>query len=273
MKESIMSIHLTRRHFFSATAATTAGGWAASAFGIADTQPAAVPAHFPQTDPELAQSIVGKSHFDIDAVRDLLREDPNLAIASWDWGFGDWESALGAASHVGRREIVELLMAHGARPNIFTLAMMDKVDAVRGICEALPGIQKTCGPHGITLLDHAVFGRAERVREYLTKLGGAGEGQPSLPFEESQFRTYVGTYRADGLEQALLVIPHPRKGKGMGLKLEGGVLRVLNRTGDHVFSPAGASHVTVRFGVSGNRAEGLTIHRKKPMLSARRVGD
>lgn len=268
-----MSINLTRRHFFSATAATTAGGWAASALGFADTQLAAIPSHFPQTDPELAQSIVGKSHFDIDAVRDLLREDPNLAKASWDWGFGDWESALGAASHVGRHDIVEVLLAHGARANLFTLAMMDKVDAVRAICAAVPGIQGVGGPHGITLMDHAVFGEADRVREYLTQLGGADAGATALPFEESQFGTYVGTYRAEGLKPAILVMAHPRKGRGMGLKLEGGVLRILNRTGEHVFSPAGAPHVSVRFGVMGDRAEGLTIHRKTPMLSARRVGD
>jgi hypothetical protein len=34
-----------------------------------------------------------------------------LARAAWDWGFGDWETALGAASHMGSRPI---------RPDQFT---------------------------------------------------------------------------------------------------------------------------------------------------------
>ncbi|MCH8004828.1 MAG: ankyrin repeat domain-containing protein, partial [Planctomycetes bacterium] len=44
------------------------------------------------------EEVVRYSHFDIDAVHELITDRPALAKASWDWGFGDWESALGAAS-------------------------------------------------------------------------------------------------------------------------------------------------------------------------------
>src|SRR5687768_11857671 len=81
-----------------------------------------LPAGFPSHDPSLAREVVGKSHFDYDTVKKLVEARPALAKVSWDWGFGDWESALGAASHVGRREIADLLIAHGARPDIFTFA-------------------------------------------------------------------------------------------------------------------------------------------------------
>ena len=80
---------------------------------------------------ERVRSVVGASHSNLERVRELVLEQPALAKANWDWGFGDWESALGAASHTGRREIAEFLIAHGARPNLFSAAMLGEVDVVR----------------------------------------------------------------------------------------------------------------------------------------------
>ena len=37
---------------------------------------------------------------------------PALARASWDWGYGDWETPIDAASHVGNRAIAEFLIAN-----------------------------------------------------------------------------------------------------------------------------------------------------------------
>jgi len=60
--------------------------------------------------------------------------------AVWDWGFGDWESALGAASHVGNREIAEYLIAHGARPSLFSATMLGHLDVVKAFIAAQPGV-------------------------------------------------------------------------------------------------------------------------------------
>ncbi len=65
--------------------------------------------------------MVGASHGNVARVKELLARRPALARVSWDWGYGDWETALGAASHVG----------------------------------ASAGVQGIRGPHGITLLAHA----------------------------------------------------------------------------------------------------------------------
>ncbi|MDX1388593.1 MAG: hypothetical protein R3344_05360, partial [Acidobacteriota bacterium] len=62
----------------------------------------AVHPEFPSQDPELVREIVGASHARLDDVTKLVTASPALAKAAWDWGFGDWESALGAASHMGR---------------------------------------------------------------------------------------------------------------------------------------------------------------------------
>ena len=113
------------------------------------------------------QDFVAKSHGDLDGVTTGLAEDPTLANASWDWGDGDWESALGAAGHMGRRDIAELLLAHGARIDLFVAAMLDEVGTVRAILDAHPDMRDARGPHGIPLRAHAEAGQATRVLELL----------------------------------------------------------------------------------------------------------
>jgi hypothetical protein len=110
---------------------------------------------YPSMDDNMVSGIVGASHGNFDKVKELVNNRPELAGASWDWGFGDWETALGAASHVGRRDIAEFLIANGARPDIFTYTMMGMLKSVQEIIETVPGIQSHNGPHGITLLQHA----------------------------------------------------------------------------------------------------------------------
>jgi hypothetical protein len=82
---------------------------------------------------------VGASHRDEAKVRELVTAHPALANAAWDWGFGDWETALGAASHTGRRGIAELLLERGARPDVFCAAMLGRLEIVKGYVELNPG--------------------------------------------------------------------------------------------------------------------------------------
>ena len=86
---------------------------------------------YPSVDDKIVAEVVGVSHFNLERVKELVTHRPELARATWDWAFGDWETALGAASHVGRRDIAEFLMEHGARPDIFTYAMLGAFDAVK----------------------------------------------------------------------------------------------------------------------------------------------
>ena len=109
-------------------------------------------------DPTLVKSFVGDAHGDLDAVRNALDDQPALAKAAWDWGGGDWETALGAAAHMGRRDIAELLLAHGAHLDVFAAAMLGEVDVVRAIVAAQPEVREAKGPHGIPLRAHAEAG-------------------------------------------------------------------------------------------------------------------
>jgi hypothetical protein len=64
---------------------------------------------FPAHDPKVVSEMVTVAHGNVGRVRELLSNRPALANAGWDWGFGDWETPLGAASHDGNREIALFL--------------------------------------------------------------------------------------------------------------------------------------------------------------------
>jgi hypothetical protein len=113
---------------------------------------------------ETVQAFVGNAHGDLDAVLAALDEEPQLVNAAWDWGGGDWETALGAASHMGRRDIALVLLERGARLDVFAAAMLGYLDVVRELLAVFPLVAETPGPHGIPLLAHAVAG-GEEARE------------------------------------------------------------------------------------------------------------
>ena len=64
---------------------------------------------FPVQPAEIVREMVTVAHFDLKRVKELVESRASLAKACWDWGFGDWESAIGAASHVGNHAIAEYL--------------------------------------------------------------------------------------------------------------------------------------------------------------------
>lgn len=123
----------------------------------------------PQINRLLVQDFVVFAHSDLAMTRKLLKKEPLLVNAFMDWGAGDWESGLGGAAHMGRRDIVEVLLAHGARIDIFCAAMMGQLDAVKAFLTLEPKLIDARGPHGFTLHFHAQVGGkpAEKVLDYL----------------------------------------------------------------------------------------------------------
>src|SRR4051812_49279901 len=66
------------------------------------------PAELKRPPPQDAQQVlrfVQAGHANLDKVKEMLGQDPKFVLAAWDWGKGDWETALGGASHIGRRDI------------------------------------------------------------------------------------------------------------------------------------------------------------------------
>ena len=120
----------------------------------------------------MVQDFVIYAHSDLPMVKKLLAQEPALLNGTMDWGAGDWESGLGGASHMGRRDIVELLLERGARIDIFCAAMMGRLDAVKSFLALQPKLIDAKGPHGFTLHFHAQVGGAEseEVLAYLQSI-------------------------------------------------------------------------------------------------------
>lgn len=219
--------------------------------------------------PTLVREVVGASHGKMARLKELVDAQPSLSKAAWDWGFGDWESALGAASHVGNREIAEYLISKGAVPTIFSATMLGQVEVVKAMVTASPGIQRISGPHSISLLDHAKNGgaAAKPVLEFLESLGDAGvPPRPAISIEE--MKELVGSYEfgsgpTERIEIALA-------GKGLSFMRKGTDARGLIYKGEQVFHPAGSSAVQVRFVKSGGGLT-LTVHSPELVLTARKL--
>ena len=120
----------------------------------------------------LVEEIVRVAHADLDRTRELLAQEPALVNATWDWGGGDFETALGAAAHMGRKDIADFLLENGARLDIFAAAMLGNVEVVRAALTTYPDALNIPGPHGISLIAHAEAGGegAKAVLEYLRSL-------------------------------------------------------------------------------------------------------
>jgi hypothetical protein len=126
----------------------------------------------PALPDDLVNQFVRNAHGDLAAVKQMLTAEPGLLNATWDWGGGDFETALGAAAHTGSREIALYLIEHGARVDLFAAAMLGYLDIVQTIIEAFPAAQHSTGAHGIPLLVHAKMGgqQAADVLAYLQRL-------------------------------------------------------------------------------------------------------
>jgi hypothetical protein len=233
---------------------------------------------YPAISDDLVSELVGASHFDYDLVRKIVNKRPELARATWDWGFGDFESALGAASHVARKDIATYLMMKGARANIFTFAMLGAYEVVKEMIEFFPGIQKTSGPHGISLLQHAENGlrnetgnkrNAEKLMDFLKKLGDA-DSPRYLSMDEDEKSKYLGDYMyGKGEKDGFSIQLNMRKLLSLGkLGQFGGA---LYRLGENSFTYNGAPSVKISFEEEDGKILSLTIEEPDLVLKAVKV--
>jgi hypothetical protein len=224
---------------------------------------------FPRHPPELAREMVGVSHGNLKRVQEIVDARPALARAAIDWGFGDWEDALGAASHVGNRPIAEYLIAHGARPSIFSATMLGQLDVVKAFVAAQPGIQRIPGPHSIPLLAHAKAGGAAAapVLQYLQSLGDA-DAPPTAPISDDERASLAGTYVFGSGANDRIEVTFD-KGALMFLR-KGTTARGLVHVGDRAFHPIGAAAVRIRFTAAATRGMTLTVHDPDLVVTARR---
>jgi hypothetical protein len=122
--------------------------------------------------PELVKEFVIAAHVDLDKTKSLLAETPSLLNATWDWGGGDFEMAIGGSGHMGRRDIALFLISQGGRFDLFVATMLGRLDVVKPMLTAFPYLAQSKGPHGIPLMVHAQKGgqEAAEVAAFLEEL-------------------------------------------------------------------------------------------------------
>ena len=233
----------------------------------ASSAPASPSASFPAHEPDVVKEMVAVSHGNLARVKELVSARPALARASWDWGYGDWETPIDAASHVGNRPIAEYLIANGARPTIFSATMLGQLDVVKAFIAASPGIEATPGPHSITLLAHASAGGAQAlpVLEYLKTLPGANQKPQTAPLTPEQLAKLTGDYvYGTGADEKISITVNSN---GILIFTRAGKTgRNLNHVGDLAFYPSGAPLARVRF-----NGPTLTVHDPDLVVTATRA--
>jgi hypothetical protein len=242
------------------------------ATALATAEPVRVNSLYPTQPPELVQEMVVVAHTNLTRVRQLVEHQPTLAKAAWDWGFGDWETALGAASHIGRPDIADVLLVAGAHPTIFSAAMLGELEVVKAFVTARPGIQRLRGPHSISLMQHAVAGgaRSRPVVEYLKTVEGAADGPATQPLSEADLAALAGVYTfgptpADRIEITVVQ-------RQMQLGRPGHYPRGLFHLGQFEFCPIGAENVRIRF---SRGPDEMTLGIYDPdvvLIAAKRIG-
>ena len=107
---------------------------------------------------DLVRAFVANAHGDLHQVQALLAQEAALINATWDWGGGEWETALGAAAYMGHKDIARYLLDRGARLDLFAAAMLGELAIVQAVLQAFPQAIDVPGPHGIPLVAHARAG-------------------------------------------------------------------------------------------------------------------
>lgn len=255
--------------------ASVCNGLALSQPGDAgSSSPGSITDVFPRQPPELVRELVIVSHFDFKQVREIVDPHPSLARAAWDWGFGDWESPLGAASHIGNRGIAEYLIEKGARPSLFSATMLGQLDVVRAFVSVQPGVQRIRGPHSISLLAHARAGGppARGVYDFLQSVGDANS-DPEAPLSDGERAELLGTYVFGFApdEQIDITFEHNPISNADQLTWtrKGTFGRPLYHLGNRVFYPAGAAEARIRF-AQDHVDMVMTVSNPDLVLTARR---
>lgn len=129
---------------------------------------------------DMIKDFVIASHFNLQKVKDDLDQYPDLLRVYHQWGENDFEDGLGAASHVGNREIAQFFIAQGVEPTICTLAMLGDKAGVQAFLEIDPTTANVRGAHGISVMFHAALSGDVSMARLLKEAGCTGDYNHAL---------------------------------------------------------------------------------------------
>jgi ankyrin repeat protein len=135
-----------------------------------------------QTNTSLSNDIVREfviaAHGNLEKVRKMLGENPELLNASYAWSEIDHETAIQGAAQVGSASVATYLLEQGAPLEICTAAMLGRMDEVERRLRDQPDNINSKGAHGIPLLPHAAWSGDLELVQFLFR-NGAKTGSSS----------------------------------------------------------------------------------------------
>ncbi len=126
---------------------------------------------------EEGNQFILECHSDLDSVKRKLGVAPSLANA---YNAATIESALGAAGHMGRADIAEYLLSHGAKPELAAAAMLGRKDEVAAALKQDASLARSGGAHNIPLAFHAAMSGDIEIMQMLWNAGAQQEVKGSL---------------------------------------------------------------------------------------------
>ncbi len=128
--------------------------------------------------PEQVREFVVAGHGDLERVKSMLANSPELLNAAYQWSENDRETAIQAAAQTGSVPIAEYLLEKGAPLDICTAAMLGRNDEVERLLELDPDSINATGAHRIPLLAHAAMSGNLRLLQLLYQRGA----RTGIPF-------------------------------------------------------------------------------------------
>ena len=127
---------------------------------------------------DIVREFVIAGHGNLEKVRKMLEENPELLNASYAWSETDYETAIQGAAQVGSATIATYLLERGAPLEICTAAMLGRKDEVERRISDRSGSINSKGAHGIPLLPHAAWSGDLELVQFLFR-NGAKTGSSS----------------------------------------------------------------------------------------------
>ncbi|TMI08857.1 ankyrin repeat domain-containing protein [Candidatus Bathyarchaeota archaeon] len=137
---------------------------------------------------DLVREFVIAGHGNLEKVRKMLAEKPDLLNVAYAWTESDRETAIQGAAQVGSVTVAEYLLEKGAPLEICTAAMLGRKEEVERRIRDNPDSINSTGAHGIPLLTHAAWSGDLELVQYLFQ-NGAKTGS-SLALQNTVTRGY-----------------------------------------------------------------------------------
>jgi uncharacterized protein len=137
-----------------------------------------------QTNTSLSNDVVREfviaGHENLEKVRNMLEQNPQLLNASYAWSETDHETAIQGAAQVGSATVATYLLERGAPLEICTAAMLGQSDEVERRIKDKPDNINSKGAHGIPLLPHAAWSGDVELVQFLFRNGAKAGSSSAL---------------------------------------------------------------------------------------------